>query len=613
MPQRDASTPAFPAWLFPVVFLLAIVSSYSMYKRYEVEAQNKAVNIAAEYDTVASLARSQGLSADDGIGELKKEGLNAVILGEDNLSELLSNQQITLVSGTILAGDSQLLDRVLDGLKRKFPLDFKRDARGIILPKGLNLGNIRSTGVGLDPEAVVSTTKHGLRLIVRYGNPEGTTAAAIKATLHEAKKAGATVFLPQGDQVLGRRDALDATVEALKEEGIYYATPEFSKIGGDANIVEKEPGIVIRLHAAQVAELDKLPTSEAVDRYVKAARERNQRILLVRPISVAAAKPLASFGEFIKGIREGIEEVGYSGKDAHPFTAPSVNRFVFPAIGVLSALVAAFVFSTVFPSLPFAPLVLAFGLVGVGCYSPSLRPLMALIGALSTPVLAFIWLQEKATRFVWLNFIILCAITWVGGFAAAGLLNDLPYFIQAKQFLGVKAAVFLPVLIVGWFLLSKLGDWRNAVQSPLSWQQLGVAFLVLAALGMLVARTGNDNPASVSGTELKMRALLDNILIVRPRTKEFLLGHPALIIGLAMYARVRAGTATKAFTGWTVVVLMVGAIGQTGLLNTMCHTHTPLVLSLLRNFVGAVAGAILGGVAWGAYLVAEKRLKIADA
>ncbi len=63
-----------------------------------------------------------------------------------------------------------------------------------------------------------------------------------------------------------------------------------------------------------------------------------------------------------------------------------------------------------------------------------------------------------------------------------------------------------------------------------------VGIVALVALALFVARSGNDPGVGVSATELKVRSLLDKYLLVRPRTKEFLLGHPALLLGLACSA-----------------------------------------------------------------------------
>ncbi len=131
------------------------------------------------------------------------------------------------------------------------------------------------------------------------------------------------------------------------------------------------------------------------------------------------------------------------------------------------------------------------------------------------------------------------------------------------------------------------------------WGKALLGLLVVLGLVFMIERTGNDNPAAVSDTELKLRAFLDAILFVRPRTKEFLIGHPALIVGIGMLIKMRKGDPRfQDLAGWITLCLMLGAIGQTSIVNTMCHIHTPLTISLARIGVGLVAGGIIGGVAW---------------
>ena len=116
---------------------------------------------------------------------------------------------------------------------------------------------------------------------------------------------------------------------------------------------------------------------------------------------------------------------------------------------------------------------------------------------------------------------------------------------------------------------------------------LGIVALV--ALAVFVARSGNDPGVGVSAAELKTRALLDKYLFVRPRTKEFLLGHPALFFALAAAYSGR-------FPRAILPLLVIGAIGQSSLMDTFCHLHTPLFISLLRGLIGWVLGAIIGAI-----------------
>jgi hypothetical protein len=108
----------------------------------------------------------------------------------------------------------------------------------------------------------------------------------------------------------------------------------------------------------------------------------------------------------------------------------------------------------------------------------------------------------------------------------------------------------------------------------------------LVVLALLVARSGNDSGVGVSDLELRLRSLLDRFL-VRPRTKEFLIGHPALWCALFLASAGWRG-------GWLIPVLLVGAIGQVGMVNSFCHLHTPIALTLERTWNGLWMGSLLG-------------------
>ena len=126
---------------------------------------------------------------------------------------------------------------------------------------------------------------------------------------------------------------------------------------------------------------------------------------------------------------------------------------------------------------------------------------------------------------------------------------------------------------------------------PLLAGEVVVGFVALVALALFVARSGNDPGVGVSATELKTRALLDKYLYVRPRTKEFGLGHPALLLGLA-------AAASRRFPQWVLPLLVIGAIGQSSLMDTFCHLHTPLLVSALRGLIGWALGAVFGALVW---------------
>jgi hypothetical protein len=78
---------------------------------------------------------------------------------------------------------------------------------------------------------------------------------------------------------------------------------------------------------------------------------------------------------------------------------------------------------------------------------------------------------------------------------------------------------------------------------------------------------------------------------VRPRTKEFLIGHPALVVALGLLSAGRRE--------WLPLAMLLGAIGQVSLVNTFCHLHSPLEVSLMRTLWGILIGLLLGAIVWG--------------
>ncbi|MER3496278.1 MAG: hypothetical protein C4321_04645 [Chloroflexota bacterium] len=171
--------------------------------------------------------------------------------------------------------------------------------------------------------------------------------------------------------------------------------------------------------------------------------------------------------------------------------------------------------------------------------------------------------------------------------------------MRAEAFAGVKVAVFLPVAAIGAYAFSQLADFRGALRSPITWGAALIGLVVLAVLGILIVRSGNDAPAGVSGGELAFRGLLENLLPVRPRTKEFLIGFPALVFGFAWLASAGYDRARlRGAGGWVALLLMLGGIALTDVVNTFCHIHTPLAVSGLRVALGLLAGGVFGSVLW---------------
>ncbi len=603
------------------------LTGYSLLLRYKAESLNKAVSIVAEADQIGALGAAEGLTFEQALAAMANRGLNGVVISEETLGQLISNGELTLKYLGVypprkevqISGLGSVTTRVERGLRNRF--DIKADKMELVLGsfsnphvdltvRDISPDLLRTVSVGLNPQYAAAARKLGIDIVCRNANPEGISDRGVRETIRWSSESGARYFLPVGEQLLGRRDSVKAFADALNEFQMIYVSPEFAKIGGDPGMLAAIPGRSIRLHAAQANEVDKLTQAGYVERYVKAASERGVRMLLLRPLTNASAKPLTSFAELTSAVAYQLEREGSSILPAHPSEDSRVPQWLFAAIGLSIAPMALFAFASFISN---RSLQIIFGLavmlIGAGCWVESARNYAALLGALAFPIGGFV-LMERMPRNGFVRYFGLAAISLLGGMSVAGLLNGLPYFLRADQFSGVKLAVFLPILVVGWFYFVKLNDSKLALNSPIRWMQAIIGVIFLGVLGFMMTRTGNDNPAGVSSLEMQLRSLLENLLVVRPRTKEFLIGYPALVVGIAMLTRCQVNDEFKQkWGGWTALALMIGAVGITSMVNTLCHLHTPLIIGFVRIGFGLGIGGIIGIALWFALCIVFPELK----
>jgi hypothetical protein len=122
-----------------------------------------------------------------------------------------------------------------------------------------------------------------------------------------------------------------------------------------------------------------------------------------------------------------------------------------------------------------------------------------------------------------------------------------------------------------------------------AWHVLAMAIMA-GIVGYLLLRS--DNTGAASDLELVFRQQLEDLFYVRPRTKEFLIGFPALLLGVVL--------AWRSPHAWWLYA--VGAIGTAGAIDSFSHFHTPLLVSLLRTGSAAALGYVIGlaglGLVW---------------
>ncbi|MEG1500982.1 MAG: DUF5693 family protein, partial [Clostridiales bacterium] len=177
----------------------------------------------------------------------------------------------------------------------------------------------------------------------------------------------------------------------------------------------------------------------------------------------------------------------------------------------------------------------------------------------------------------------------IGALLMVGIMADGEFMLGLRIFAGVKVAHLLPVLLIGlWFAFLRPQEnpmlkAERVLEAPLTSKYLLIVGIIGAVLGLYLMRTGNET-AAVPEWERIFRATLDNLLYVRPRTKEFAFGHPLLLLIIYFGYQDRY-----------LPLLLLASIGQVSLVNTFAHAHTPLFISFLRTANGLFLG-IIGGV-----------------
>lgn len=482
-----------------------------------------------------------------------------------------------------------------------------------------------------DPLTIEELREHGFRVAVRLSDNRPLTVQEAEELLERLSAQGVRWIVFAGPQVMGWGDGtepqrLQGIAEAMKENNIGFAIIELMNRPqtGIAHLAYHTDYNVIRLHSISEAESFQ-SSSRLADRIALAVKDRNIRMIYLnidaqRDLSRAVLKDslenvLTSI-EGENGAAARIVKAGYELGQAEPFVN---QRMSMHRIFKLGTVVGGVALTALMAGLFLPPLLLPIFVIGLlgsaGLYvlnSSLLLQALALTAAISAPVLAAAYamrrLQFEKEKFAAGQsagvsrtaaigqsikvFLIASALSLVGAVYVFGLLNTITYMLVIEQFRGVSLLHLAPIALAGVYYLFYL-DQANTLQTHLdklktlfmSNIKLGYVFLFGlfgAVIMYYLSRTGNAGQASA--IEMMFRAALEDVLGIRPRIKEFLIGHPLFLLGLFVSIRFRFG----------IFLLIPAVIGQLSMVDTFAHIHTPLWISAVRVLYGLGFGIIIG-------------------
>lgn len=614
----------------------------SFLHRYSAESRNRRVEIVVDWSDAQALANTnQGklLAIDDILKTLKSAGVTSIAVIEDTLETLRGSGTLSYkLDGkttvmTFAKGYENQLPRVLSALTQKTRLIVKQTSNNE-LTVDAPWPQFNGTPIGLADDVVKTVRTNHLLVAPRLYNYTGVSASSINRELDQVQKQcganGTGPIIFTGSAVLGNRPLIKVTADALRSHGMTYGSVEFAKTLGDEDLSRMAADRTVRVHSIGVDEMGTMEEPTAQERFVRAARERNIRVCYVRLFINGLVKHddvVEANTSYLNHIVDGLHTARLNVGDgpAHPWadnpTPSRISRMII-GLGVMAGLILLVELFTGWRGrsyLYFTLTLLLLGLVlGIPEKTMKAREILALLAACTFPSLALCLVMPnknlstqtltvmRVQMAALASYVKVTAITSIGALYVVGLLSGRLFFLKVDEFLGVKAVLVVPVLVAAAFYSLGIAELRrdapwserkrtakqridSVLSQPILLRQLLIGLVAIVALALFVARSGNDPGVGVSATELKMRALLDKYLLVRPRTKEFLLGHPALYLA---YAAAVCGK----FKRWVLPLVVIGAIGQASIVDTFCHLHTPLQLSMLRAAIGWAIGGIIAAV-----------------
>ena len=347
----------------------------------------------------------------------------------------------------------------------------------------------------------------------------------------------------------------------------------------------------------------------------------------------------AAYEKMILDLDARLEPMGYTRTTVPPMEleTPSAALRIVQGIGTAALLVLLFdLFFLVSRRTSLLLLALAaLGMTGLAVLKPASYPLLlSMAGGIVMPSIAAVGLcrvmlekRRQAPRpglgrllgDAAVTALTAIATALCGSLLASAALSQLSYILEIDLYRGVKLMQLIPI---GLFALAYLLVFayeetgaRDAVlahvgprgekgrikrfnayfaelmKTPmqLGWF-LAVVVIAVAAVFLLavfvyyIYRTGNS--ATTSSTELAFRNFLENTLVIRPRTKEMIVGWPMLLLFIWSLRR-----------GMKFLPMVFGlgmTIGLVSVVNTFLHIRTPFLISLLRTGWGVLFGLLIG-------------------
>ncbi|OHW62077.1 hypothetical protein EUAN_15250 [Andreesenia angusta] len=501
---------------------------------------------------------------------------------------------------------------------------------------------VEDLNIGLDPEKLEVIKESGLEVLPRISNTvEGWNGKSYFNSIVEEYKDlenRSDYLIFGGKEILGHSDQddrIDEIEELINSEelklGIVETDVQRSYISqkGMNKLLERLDYSAVKVFsiAPYIQERYKYYNyegSEEIENTIyRGVTERNIKLVYFRPFKSEEKRYVTELGEYermFSSLANRLEDHGISYGEAVPFKSNHVNKILGIIAGTSAVALGLILLERLFNvDRKIRNLAAIAGLLGVavlGLFGGSLGYMViALLVSIVFPSVSMVYLVgvlksqylenggdvKRAIVSGSKALVVTSLISLTGALVVGAIMSDIVNLLDIKYFQGVKLSQMAPIVVYMLLFLGYFGykseksssetratieDFKEVLQDNVKVLYMIIAVAIAGAGYVYLARTGHESNIQPSELEMIFRNTMELKFLARPRTKEFLIAFPAIVVGTYM-----------AVKRWKLGVFIAGlaaVIGQTSIINTFSHFKTPIYISFARTVYSLVIGLALG-------------------
>ena len=645
---KNSSKNSFIFFILIALILSVIVGI----QRSQLENDFKQVDLAMSLNKVRELALKDSYDENELLKQLQRKGISSIAVHEDTIETLSFQGKIAFLKTNDLTSLNYIQDIVISDSEYIFPGEllimckdyalFERmknvfqqyltenmvqeytfnDGKTFSLILHGNEEELVKLGLGFSEDDIARIQALGFNVILR---PKNSSKVAPEIVRQKLVTIGGLVNISliifDEEEAVGYPSIkmLSETAKFLQENNYPFGMIEFTSQKGIHTIASKISQLAVRVHSITEEEMEKISLNTAIDRWTRAAQERNIRLFYLNPFLKIRDGDLVQYNlDYIESIRNELVRYNYTIGKASLFSTYQVSSiFIYIiGLGIISAGMLLFMeflmLSKKHGLILFIVSFIFLFIINQLAGKIFLMKILALASALIFPTLAIIMNKNyflkvsinrdqdptnldlaccsylELLKKIFTGITRIMIISLIGGLLIGALLTHYQFILAIQLFSGIKIAYIFPLLIVTFYLwwMSK-EDKRLLIEDfrkPILFEHAFLVFIFLVFGVIYIVRSGNFSFLPVPEIEEKMRLFLEKILVARPRSKEFLIGYPLLSLAIAMN-----------FLGIHYLkfpIVIMGTVAPVTIVNTFCHVHTSLSFSLLRTFHGYWLGLL---------------------